>query len=95
MPIIKIRKRSVLIGAFWASILWVTAKIIFGLYLSTFTTFSRIYGAYAFVIVVAFWIYYTSAVFIVGAEVGKLFDERVDEKQKLVQQQEPPPDSEV
>jgi membrane protein len=95
MPIIKIRKRSVLIGALWASILWVTAKIIFGLYLSTFTTFSRIYGAYAFVIVVAFWIYYTSAVFIVGAEVGKLFDERVDEKQKLVQQQEPPPDSEV
>lgn len=95
MPIIKIRKRSVLIGALWASILWVTAKIIFGLYLSTFTTFSRIYGAYAFVIVIAFWIYYTSAVFIVGAEVGKLFDERVDEKQKLRQQQEPPPDSEV
>ena len=95
MPIIKIRKRSVLIGALWASILWVTAKIIFGLYLSSFTTFSRIYGAYAFVIVVAFWIYYTSAVFIVGAEVGKLFDERVDEKQKLLQQQEPPPDSEV
>ena len=95
MPIIKIRKRSVLIGALWASILWVTAKIIFGVYLSTFTTFSRIYGAYAFVIVIAFWIYYTSAVFIIGAEVGKLFDERVDEKQKLQQQQEPPPDSEV
>lgn len=95
MPIIKIRKRSVLIGALWASILWVTAKIIFGLYLSSFTTFSRIYGAYAFVIVVAFWIYYTSAVFIVGAEVGKLFDERVDEKQKLLQKQEPPPDSDI
>ena len=95
MPIIKIRKRSVLIGALWASILWVTAKIIFGVYLSTFTTFSRIYGAYAFVIVIAFWIYYTSAVFIIGAEVGKLFDERVDEKQKLQQQQEAPPDSEV
>ena len=95
MPIIKIRKRSVLIGALWASILWVTAKIIFGVYLSTFTTFSRIYGAYAFVIVIAFWIYYTSAVFIVGAEVGKLFDERVDERQKLQQQQESPPDSEV
>jgi len=62
---------------------------------STFTTFSRIYSAYAFVIVVAFWIYYTSTVFIVGTEFGKLFDERVEEKQKLIQQQEPPPDSEV
>ncbi len=82
MPIIKIRKRSVLMGALWASILWVAAKIFFGIYLTTFTTFSRIYGAYALIVVVAFWIYYTSAVFIIGAEVGKLFDERVDEKQK-------------
>ncbi len=97
MPIIKIRKRSVLMGALWASLFWVTAKVLFGMYLSTFTTFSRIYGAYALVIVVAFWIYYTSAVFIVGAEVGKLFDERVDEKQKEkdIEQQEVPADSEV
>jgi len=100
MPIIKIRKRSVLIGALWASLLWVTAKILFGLYLTSFTTFSRIYGAYAFVIVVAFWIYYTSAVFIVGAEIGKLFDERVDERQKQKEEEqqqipEPPVDSEV
>jgi uncharacterized BrkB/YihY/UPF0761 family membrane protein len=50
------------------------------MYLSNFTTFSRIYGAYALGIVVAFWIYYTAAVFILGAEIGKLFDERVSLK---------------
>lgn len=77
MPTLKIRKRSVLLGAAWASIFWVTAKVLFGIYLSNFTTFSRIYGAYALGIVVAFWIYYTAAVFILGAEIGKLFDERV------------------
>jgi len=82
MPTEKIRKRSVLLGAMWASIFWVTAKILFGIYLSNFTTFSRIYGAYALGIVVAFWIYYTSAVFILGAEIGKLFDERISAKQK-------------
>jgi membrane protein len=82
MPTEKIRKRSVLLGAMWASIFWVTAKIIFGMYLSNFTTFSRIYGAYALGIVVAFWIYYTSAVFILGAEIGKLFDERISAKQE-------------
>ncbi len=59
------------------AILWVTAKVLFGIYLSTFKTFSRIYGAYALGVVVAFWIYYTSAVFIIGAEIGKLFDERI------------------
>jgi membrane protein len=80
MPTKKIRKRSVVLGAIWASIFWVGAKILFGIYLSNFTTFSRIYGAYALGIVVAFWIYYTAAVFILGAEIGKLFDERVSLK---------------
>lgn len=82
MPIIKIHKRSVAIGALWAAIFWVGAKILFGIYLSRFTTFSRIYGAYSLGIVVAFWIYYSAAVFILGAEIGKLFDERLEEKIK-------------
>lgn len=87
MPTRKIRKRSVALGALWASVFWVGAKILFGIYLSNFTTFSRIYGAYALGIVVAFWIYYTAAVFMLGAEIGKLFDERITAKQekKLVQ----------
>jgi membrane protein len=83
MPTEKIRKRSVAVAAIWAAIFWVGAKILFGIYLSNFTTFSRIYGAYALGIVVAFWIYYTAAVFILGAEIGKLFDERLTQKQEL------------
>jgi len=82
MPVVKIHKRSVAIGAMWASIFWVAAKILFGIYLSRFTTFSRIYGAYALGIVVAFWIYYSAAVFILGAEIAKLFDERLNERIK-------------
>jgi membrane protein len=97
MPTEKIRKRSVALGAIWASIFWVGAKILFGMYLSHFTTFSRIYGAYALGIVVAFWIYYTAAVFILGAEIGKLFDERITEKikSKSVELQESPTDSKI
>jgi len=97
MPTEKIRKRSVAVGAIWASIFWVGAKILFGIYLSNFTTFSRIYGAYALGIVVAFWIYYTAAVFILGAEIGKLFDERVTQKQKSKPEKlkEPPADSQI
>jgi membrane protein len=85
MPTEKIRKRSVALGAMWAAVFWVGAKILFGIYLSNFTTFSRIYGAYALGIVVAFWIYYTAAVFILGAEIGKLFDERISLKIKRKQ----------
>lgn len=98
MPVVKIHKRSVAVGAMWAAIFWVGAKILFGMYLSNFTTFSRIYGAYSLGIVVAFWIYYSSAVFILGAEIAKLFDERLEErinKKKELAETKPIADSTV
>ncbi len=87
IPTVKIKRRSSLVGAGWASILWVGMKILFGYYLSNFGTWGRIYGAYALMVVLAFWIYYTAAVFIIGAEIGKLFDERLSERDsnKLIQ----------
>ncbi|MBK7630872.1 MAG: YihY/virulence factor BrkB family protein [Ignavibacteriales bacterium] len=80
IPTSKIKHRSALVGALWASLFWVGMKVLFGYYLANFQTWGRIYGAYALVIVIAFWIYYTAAVFILGAEIGKLFDERLKEK---------------
>jgi len=66
----------VLVSAVCSSVLWYVAKEAFGLYISHFVTLKRIYGAYSLLIVVAFWIYYTGIVFIVGAEIGQLFKER-------------------
>lgn len=80
IPTSKIKHRSALVGALWASLMWVGMKVLFGYYLANFQTWGKIYGAYALVIVIAFWIYYTAAVFIIGAEIGKLFDERLKEK---------------
>lgn len=80
IPTSKIKHRSALVGAFWASLFWVGMKVLFGYYLANFQTWGKIYGAYALVIVIAFWIYYTAAVFIIGAEIGKLFDERLKER---------------
>ncbi len=80
IPTSKIKHRSALVCALWASIFWVGMKVLFGYYLSHFQTWGRIYGAYALVIVIAFWIYYTAAVFIIGAEIAKLFDERLKER---------------
>ncbi|MFC1785236.1 YihY/virulence factor BrkB family protein [Candidatus Neomarinimicrobiota bacterium] len=77
IPTVKIQKRSALVGALWTSLLWVSAKIVFGYYLSNFQTWGIIYGVYALLIVIAFWIYFTSAIFIIGAEIAKLFDERL------------------
>jgi membrane protein len=78
VPAKKLRKRSTFVSAFWAALLWETAKQLFGYYLYHFSSFGKIYGTYALVVVVAFWIYFSSVVFIVGAEIGKLFQERLE-----------------
>lgn len=76
VPQRKLGKRTILISALWAAILWEVAKQIFGYYIYNFSSFGKIYGTYALVVVVAFWIYYSAIVFIVGAEIGRLYHER-------------------
>lgn len=75
------------LAALSAALLWFIAKEAFGVYLSKVVTLKRVYGAYSLLIVVAFWIYYTAIVFIIGAEIGQLFGER----QKQLQEKSVPP----
>jgi membrane protein len=76
VPLKKLGKRATLISALWASILWEAAKQLFGIYLYNYAAWGKIYGAYALFVVVAFWIYYSSVIFIIGAEIGRLYYER-------------------
>lgn len=77
VPLKKLKKRSTAVSALWAALLWEAAKQVFGYYIYNFSSLGKIYGAYALMVVVAFWIYYSSVVFIIGAEIGKLFEERI------------------
>jgi membrane protein len=68
--------KPVLVSAVSSALLWELARQLFGVYINHVVTFNRIYGAYALVVVVAFWIYFTSIVFIIGAEIGQLYREK-------------------
>lgn len=76
IPYERPRKRVATVSAFWAAILWEIAKQIFGYYIAHAVNLSRVYGTYLFIVVFAFWMYYSSLVFIVAAEIGQLFRER-------------------
>lgn len=84
VPVRKLGRKATFFSSLWAAILWETAKQGFGFYLHHFTTFGRIYGTYAIVVVVAFWIYYSSIVFIIGAEIGRLYSERKFSSEELL-----------
>lgn len=76
VPVKKLRFKSIFVGALWASLLWVIAKEIFGYYLNNIAAYGKIYGTYALAVIVAFWIYYTAIVFLVGALIAKLYSEK-------------------
>jgi membrane protein len=76
VPSDKIDNQRAIISALWATALWEIAKQAFGLYVTNFATLHRIYGAYLLIVISALWIYYSSLVFIVAAEIGQLYSER-------------------
>jgi membrane protein len=83
VPIVKIKIRALIIGALWAAGLWEGMKLIFGYYIANVATFGQIYGTYALIVVVAFWIYYSCVVFVFGAVIGKLYNDNPHRKNYL------------
>jgi membrane protein len=76
VPVRKPSRRAILTGALWGALLWLLAKELFGYYIGHIATLKQVYGVYTFLIVAAFWIYYSALVLIVGAELGQLSAER-------------------
>jgi membrane protein len=77
IPYAKPSRKVPAVSAFWATVFWEIAKRLYGYYLYNFASLNKIYGAYTFVVVLAFWIYYSSVLLIMGAEIGQLYGERL------------------
>lgn len=76
IPDTKPPKRAGVISTITTTILWVVSGKLFALYLSNFSAIGKIYGPYAFILVLLIWIYYSSIIFIVGGIVGQAYWER-------------------
>jgi membrane protein len=76
VPYDDLGKKVVALSALWAALLWELAKQAFGYYVAHFASVGRIYGTYVMIVVVAFWIYYSCVVLILGAEIGQLYRQR-------------------
>ncbi|MCX6829853.1 MAG: YihY/virulence factor BrkB family protein [candidate division Zixibacteria bacterium] len=77
VPYARMLVRVPALSAFWAALFWEIARRVFGYYITNFASLKQIYGTYVLIIVVAFWIYYSSIIFILGAEIGQLYRERL------------------
>jgi len=76
IPNKKISSRPALQAALFTSLLWETAQQLFGWYVSHVARFSMIYGALSTVAVFFLFVYYSSAILILGGEIASLLEEK-------------------
>lgn len=75
VPNKKIQFKPALQAAFFTSLLWEVAKQLFGWYVSHLGRFSMVYGSLSTLAIFFLWIYYSSAILLLGGEVAYLLEE--------------------
>lgn len=74
VPDRRVSARAAILGALFTGVLWEAAKHLFTLYVSTFGSYSIVYGSLGAAAVLLVWTYYSAAVLLLGAEVTALLD---------------------
>ena len=67
-------------AALFASLLWETAKHLFGWYATHLTRYSVIYGSLSTLIIFFFWVYYSAAILLIGGELACLMEKELVQK---------------
>lgn len=64
------------VGALWATVFWEISRNIFAYYARNFISTNKLYGAFGLIVVILFWVYFLSMIFLIGAEIAQLYRER-------------------
>jgi len=80
VPARRIPWSSVLAGAVTTAILWETAKQVFRLYIERVGLYSAMYGSLGVTIALIMWVYYSAIVFVLGAALILVLEERRGER---------------
>ena len=76
LPIRRVRAKTAWFAATFSSAAFELARTAFSYYTSTFNPASLYSGALAAIIVVVVWVYYAALIFILGGEVGQVYELR-------------------
>jgi membrane protein len=76
LPAQKVPWKIALLSTLVTAGLMEVMRLLFILYLRSISNIGAVYGAYAFIVAVALWAYYGAFVFLIGAEVGRLYRDK-------------------
>lgn len=76
LPVRRARWQTCVVASLFASILLELAKIVFGRTIASVSPSSFYTGTFAALVLVVVWVYYSALIFILGGEVGQVFELR-------------------
>ena len=82
LPIRRVRAKTAWVAALFTTVMFELAKVAFNVYVSSFDPGSLYTGAAAAIVVVVFWVYYAALIFILGGEVGQVYELRRTRKRQ-------------
>jgi membrane protein len=81
LPIRRVRAKTAFVAAAFTSVAFEAARIVFS-YVNTFSSTSLYKGTLTAVVIMVVWFYYAALIFILGGEVGQVFELRKVRKQQ-------------
>ena len=83
LPARRIPWRIAVVSATFTSVVFELLKSAFAWYVAYIAEYRSTYGVFASIVVLIFWIYYSSVVFVLGGEVGQVYElYRIRRRQK-------------
>jgi membrane protein len=82
LPIRRVRTKTAWVAALFTTLMFELAKVGFNFYVDSVNPGSLYTGAAAAVVVIVFWVYYAALIFILGGEVGQVYELRRTRKRQ-------------
>jgi membrane protein len=76
IPQFRLPRKVLQLSTLLSTIMFELMKYLYTLYVLRFSSLKRIYGAYAFIVISIFWIYYISVIFSTSAAIGNIYLEK-------------------
>ena len=82
-PNIKVKIRTTLYGAFFATCAWILVSKLFAYYIDHFSNYIKTYGSIGGIMAFIIWLYITGYILILGAEINAIIHDYKIEKRKF------------
>ncbi len=76
IPYQKLGRKVPAVSALWATLFWEISRNVFAYYAKNFISTNKLYGAFGLIVVILFWVYFISIIFLAAAEIGQLYREK-------------------